>query len=688
MPRWQRRSSVTAAERLSDAVRANYAAKHPYAPTSPKRVAVRRSTRVLAGVLVAAAVATPAVALTTANPSTAYAFAEEASASVSVAAVVDASADDAAGVGATAGVEADEDAEAAANVVVEAETEIGAEAAGDIAVAAEQDDDAVKTVDIDAPTGYKDNLTTLSRDITTADGQNLRVLIGSVTAENSDAVADAISANLDFSTDTPLKLVHADFVDAEKWNTDSNKGLNDSALCWAASTASVLWSSGWAKQAINPATGAYFTSEDEVFTYFTENFRNTGGEAQCGLDWFFDGVYQETSFNGTPWLLTDENMARFPNLVASSLYVTSSLTGDYSALSVLEKAAGANPYAFEVSVGTLSLGEVSISTHALTSLGVVIDPTATDAATRYRAIIIANSDDDGTPTIPIKGSTDAERIANRAARPNSYTIYQLEAITDKNGVQCWKVLGYGDEDEEPTILVSLVGMPWATSELAETATETEGSRDPYADPDFAISVNYMTTEDRTNGFFDDGETTTFSAGDDVYFTFHMMNKNMHTPDQGEYPNVSLKMTLTGPNGYVRTWTESVKAESYAPMVYLVSVKVADAATLPAGAYALSVEVNPLVDGARGIAEAYYLNNGPTLASFTVIGDEPAPEPQPEPTPAPTPGTGAATKAAAYSVAGGATLAQTGDAATGPIAALITAVFAALAAAVARRFRRC
>ena len=59
----------------------------------------------------------------------------------------------------------------------------------------------------------------------------------------------------------------------------------------AATASNMLWVSGWAEKFVNPATGANFASEDEVFELFNTSFTDSGSEVSSGIDWFLMGEY-------------------------------------------------------------------------------------------------------------------------------------------------------------------------------------------------------------------------------------------------------------------------------------------------------------------------------------------------------------------------------------------------------------
>ncbi|MBO2517602.1 MAG: hypothetical protein CW338_10110 [Clostridiales bacterium] len=63
----------------------------------------------------------------------------------------------------------------------------------------------------------------------------------------------------------------------------------DSRKCWAAASANMLWLTGWAGRAVDPDTGAPFTSEDEVFDYISARVMNDGSWHPACVKWFFTG---------------------------------------------------------------------------------------------------------------------------------------------------------------------------------------------------------------------------------------------------------------------------------------------------------------------------------------------------------------------------------------------------------------
>ena len=69
--------------------------------------------------------------------------------------------------------------------------------------------------------------------------------------------------------------------DADKTATNSE----DDFLCWAATTSNVLAYTGWGF----PTTES-FSSTDDIFTYFQDNWTDAGGNMYYGTEWWFSGV--------------------------------------------------------------------------------------------------------------------------------------------------------------------------------------------------------------------------------------------------------------------------------------------------------------------------------------------------------------------------------------------------------------
>ena len=100
-------------------------------------------------------------------------------------------------------------------------------------------------------------------------------------AELQNGALDAILSG-DF-----LSLEDVSFIDAEKvgelYDENGDPTDSDAELCWAASTANLLYYTGWAR-------AAGFGSADYVFERLIAEFSDFGGRCEFGLQWFFNGV--------------------------------------------------------------------------------------------------------------------------------------------------------------------------------------------------------------------------------------------------------------------------------------------------------------------------------------------------------------------------------------------------------------
>lgn len=477
---------------------------------------------------------------------------------------------------------------------------------------------APETVVIDAPSGSKGPYTVLNDSFTDKNGEIITAVIYPLTKENEDAVMKAIRSHYTGESKTPLKLVHKDFVDAEKWSAVSEDDpfsdvLMDDSLCWAASTSNILWSSGWARDCINPLTHKNFSSEDDLFNYFCDNFANKGGEAEQGLEWFFNGTYISFGRSGSPWIESEKNMGFRTDLYAGALYDTVEMINNPSGLKVFEENAG-KITAYEAGIGTLTDDVAYNSCHSVTVTGILYDPEYGDAAQRYKAIILADPDNDAYPVLDPDETSDDERIADRAKRPNSYTIYPLSLITDAAGNRCWEITGYSDTQY---VLYSLNVLPGPEEGRAESAAETEGSCDAYKDPDFLIRENYLSNVFSEIIMDETYPVQDFKPGENIYYIFKLANRGLHFYD-GERITVSVLLTVYKDGVIADNWTEDFSIANTGPNWYLQCIQI-NRTALSKGNYVVKAEVNPVTEGNRALSEAYCRNNYAEDLSFTVDG---------------------------------------------------------------------
>lgn len=152
---------------------------------------------------------------------------------------------------------------------------------------------------------------------------------------------NALSENFAPDGSDSLKIVDSAIPDAEKWNSESSWGENftDSGLCWAASASNMLWISGWAERFINPATGQPFSSEDDIFAYYTKKFTDKGADVDRGIDWFFMGEFfiNGTGSHANPRDFYDPQDGMMKEFVSSYAQKKYDLVNDPAGIGALER---------------------------------------------------------------------------------------------------------------------------------------------------------------------------------------------------------------------------------------------------------------------------------------------------------------------------------------------------------------
>ncbi len=466
----------------------------------------------------------------------------------------------------------------------------------------------------------------------TAAGREYELILTGLTEENAAGVLEALQA-LDPDAGDPLRLEDPGFVDAEKWDTYSEiyDESRDSNQCWAAAVSNMLMISGWTGGHNDQRTGSPFDSEDEIFTFFNDRITNRGCDSIPALGWFFMGEFAPDWESSHPAMLTGEEdpsdgiIKNFVVTVAAHEY---DLIADTSGISELERLdmASSDPAVFECSTGSLLDGCLLKSMHAMTAVGIITDPEAKSIGDRYKAIILADSDNDGFPdeSVTDPDSVPADRQdADKKACPNTYTVYRLDLNRDAEGTEFWEVVGYGDEDT--TALYSIVSLPMASEDILSAFRETEGSCDVISDPDLVPGLLFTTSDEESvqDPFYFDREEsvkTVFEAGEAINLNFFISNRGYRTFDD-EYRGTSdltANWKVTDGTGFtVAEGSVICNEELYNSYDtgYLVGLNNADGvvADWPAGRYTVFLSVNE----DHAIKEAYYLNNTPAEFTFEI-----------------------------------------------------------------------
>ena len=525
--------------------------------------------------------------------------------------------------------------------------------------------DDTETVILDSEQSRNSGITPVDTDFMSADNKELTLTMTGLTSYNTDSMLTALETkflNSGEGSDTPIKVVHDSFIDAEKWDgvgepqTDYFYGY-DTSQCWAASCSNMLWMSGWADVLTsdgvkNPRTGQPFQSEDDIFEYYNVNFSDNGCDSDRAIDWFFMGeFFLSGASNGAHTM--NASAGGFKKTFVSSVAQTQhDLIENPSEIESLLRVAADDPAdrsVFEVSVGSLDAGELSSPLHAMTGIGLITDPSKNSLAEKYKAIIIIDSDNDASPsdkeraerdrimskyegTEPFSPESDAVtaeliqyKESRKEIRPNSYTVYKLRYSTDINGTPYWEIVNYSDN--ETTAIYNLDELPCPSEEVIAECTEHEGTKDVNSEVDFTLD-NLFTTSNEESARDPYGYTASsakkyeFDQGDPVNINYFLANRS----------NVILDDSYPGGNGVTVDWTvtrdsdgstvasgstrqvfECYKGIEAGAMLYLNKTDSGYEKWQP-GAYTATVSFN--TDGK--FRESYYKNNFAQHVKFAVV----------------------------------------------------------------------
>lgn len=515
--------------------------------------------------------------------------------------------------------------------------------------------------------------TSVRKRVTTGSGQTREVFVSGLKGSNTDYTLDRIAAS--FDGEEPLKLEDEAYVDAEKWDlslTDrGSPGDFDTGQCWAASASNMLEITGWHKRFTYPEGMESFQSEDDIFRYYNLSFSNAGNNIEKGIDWIFMREFADDSDTAHANPLDTRSGGLMPRVVSTLMQNKYDLTKDPKNISVLEKIApasgesGTGQSVFQGSIGTIEEGSVlSRSSHSVNVSGLISDPDASDPGSRYKAVIITDSDNDAKAgegsmerfkeleeklkeAYEVMDIQKIERLsqqildlqyADKKDYTNSMTVYPLRQIdcrtADGKAAVCWEIVGYDESAETPWIIYSVNELQYPSDELINEITETEGSANVLTDPDLLISSSYMTgskdpyitpSDARRN------EVRSYGYGKPVYLNYFIGNAGYVDLDEEYLRNKGagpirpeLRWVVRDSKGNISaTGTDHAELPLTAVegtfMTQSRVLKLNDAAggtaSLKPGVYTVTLTYNE----SRSIPEAYYRNNRPHTLSFTIKG---------------------------------------------------------------------
>lgn len=443
----------------------------------------------------------------------------------------------------------------------------------------------------------------------------LNYIIAGVTTDLSSSIKAAISEIMSRDTTTPLVMIANKLIDADKYSTDYDG--YDSKHCWIGAGSNSLWNSGWASY-------LKFSNEDEVMTYITKSFTDYGANQVAAWEWIFDGLYDITcsaqmkESTSTP-LATDV-------YIESAIGKTSYAEGQLTEIGVLEKL---NEYCAAMAVGWRKddKDELANNSHALTALGVIYDSTVTNLKDRYKAIILADPDDDESEQSTSAPESDEAAYQSKLNKANKYGIYKLgtEVV---NGVTYWTIIDYVPGIS--TYILSFDTLKNFSEDLLKSITEKEGegTKDFKNNYDFSITDANLET-------FDGNEYVSKEefCGEPLELWINFKNYSYKTVSSKMVVPIEVEVTSKKTNKTVKkilNGTFSLDTEAFGEGI--INVDLAELGLSPDDIeeYELTAIVNPI--GAGGEREAYYINNRVIRKTFKLIpskggcGDIPEEEP--------------------------------------------------------------
>ena len=271
--------------------------------------------------------------------------------------------------------------------------------------------------------------------ITFETGDGLTAIVKGISDDNREQLQTLINDNgwQTLDNGNVLEIHMPTLLDVEKYSTVS--GPYDQDLCWAAAASNLLWGSGYAQDAVNPATNAPFANADEVFDYFRQIFTDNGGLVDGAVSVFMTGEYPYDSewYTENDWSqLKEENVeGLLPETDPLEVGEEIQMQGSPEKIQVLELLDR-----FSVSLALRRITDDSVAPdswnwddaygHAVTAVGLVYDAMVTNIRERYKAIFLADSDN--TPCNGSEQASDSDKAEAAASAPNTYTMYGLSLV--------------------------------------------------------------------------------------------------------------------------------------------------------------------------------------------------------------------------------------------------------------------
>ena len=465
---------------------------------------------------------------------------------------------------------------------------------------------------------YNKNINDLTFDFTNDAGETFSVFAGGLRdIDSPDDMAYTIGSHFAGGS---ASHIEGNLIDAEKYGAKDNSSRNDgnpygdANLCWAASVADMLVYGGWTDK-----------TEDEEFSFFTENFFDEGCFHDTGIKFWMNGVNSGQSAAEDPdsngcinaVFIQNEssdmfsstqarnpgnngnkiaNVGKLKNYAAENVYRI--VDGNYTGLDEFKtevvdalksgKAVGVDLVFYK--------GESRVGVHALTAFGCICNSEG-----KLVALLISDSDND----INLKsayGESAESTLSDRAARTNSYDMFLTGSFehNDKEflTLQDYKYSNPKMKYDNAVIQQGVILDPKSSS----NTVEHEGTRDAANTIDIVLS--------KDNGSL---ESTSFKKGDKVKLPVIISNRSYTGVSTREKAVAKCRCIIKKDGKEIDSVPFEVKfvTDSYVTGEANCSFSVSCAYEFDqTGRYSVDFEVLGLYSGKNGgrLAEAYTSNN--------------------------------------------------------------------------------
>lgn len=398
---------------------------------------------------------------------------------------------------------------------------------------------------------------------------NKEAFLTGLTPNNLEIVQERIIDG--YSSEYDFTMESIDFIDTEKTTASSD----DDELCWAASASNMLHYSGWGEK-------AGFSSCDDLFDLFQENYYDGAYWNFGGINWFFNGNkgLPDNWLSGSEARLKDYgNSGGFlKDYAIEKIFKYMDLSENYPNISTLISDLQKG-YAVSLSLGWINEDERN-GGHSVTCWGYVTNNDYSEnEKEHYEALIISDSD------------SDQQEDINRRTAPNKLNLIHLTPYVNESlGYDSWICDGYNNGAFE--YFTSLA--PY--SDDVEKELDIDATHSKVTDPDFYATAAFVSPTEK-----DEVYQNNIAFGETVFISPIFSN----TSDVSYEGECSYNILINDENGssvYNESLSSNIVTSPYDENIFF--DKFADIKGLNVGKYTATITLNDN----HSVKEAFLCNN--------------------------------------------------------------------------------